>query len=161
MVSHCLCSDVSLPYGSHQQLFFPLMPQLELDQGGSRGPSRKGASKGQERQRRQQQQQKKGGLRMESLQKTRSTWLHTSAVEKTYLPWHRRLALSAVIWTTGTGVWERLLMVSWGYHCSDDRVRGHSDPSWFTWAFPPHQKTSTRQMLELSACGRNLTQELI
>lgn len=60
VVSHCLCSDVSLPYGSHQQLFFPLMPQLELDQGGSRGPSREGASKGQERQRHRQQQQKKG-----------------------------------------------------------------------------------------------------
>ena len=111
-VSHCLCSDIALPYGSHQQLFFPLMPQLELDQGRSQGPWCEGASEGQERQRHRHQHHKKGDLSMESLQKTGSTWQRSSAIRKTYLPSRRRLALSAVIGTAGTGVWERLLMVS-------------------------------------------------
>jgi len=43
-VSHRLCSDISLPYGSHQQFFCFLMPQLELDQGRSWGRSCKEAS---------------------------------------------------------------------------------------------------------------------
>lgn len=105
-VSYCLCSDISLPYGSHQQLFFPLTPQLNWTKSGPGNPPK---PKGQKR---QKQHQKKGDVRMQSLQKTRSMWLHSSAIKKSYLPWCRGLALSAVIWTTDTEARERLLMVS-------------------------------------------------